>query len=59
MLKDIKRTDYINLFVSQITENISSELQYALSNKKYELFLKDFEINMKGKKVKTICKAVS
>jgi elongator complex protein 1 len=59
VLKDIKRVDFINLLVSQISDAISSELQYALSTKKLEEFAKDFEINMKGKKVKSVCRAVS
>jgi N-glycosylase/DNA lyase len=59
VLKDIKRTDYINLLVSQVTDSLSTELQYALSAGRLEEFSKDFELTMKGKKVKSICRAVS
>lgn len=59
VLKDIKRTDYINLLVSQITDSLSTELQYALSAQRLEEVSKDFELTMKGKKVKSVCRAVS
>lgn len=59
VLKDIKRTDYINLLVSQVTDCLSSELQYALSARQLEDISKDFQLKMKGKKVKDICRAVS
>ena len=59
VLKDLKKADYINLLVSHVTDQISTELQYALSPKKLEEFAKEFEINMSGKKVKSICRIVS
>jgi hypothetical protein len=45
--------------VSQVTDSLSTELQYALSAGRLDEVAKDFELTMKGKKVKSICRAVS
>ena len=58
ILKDIKRVDYINLLISQLTETLSSELQYILPAKQYSNILTDFELK-KGTKVKSVCKIIA
>lgn len=59
IIKDIKRVDFINLLISQITETASTEMQYILTAKAYDDFKSEFELSLKGKKVKTVCKLIS
>jgi elongator complex protein 1 len=59
VLTDIKRVDFINLLISQISETLSSELQYILPSKTYDSLLAEFEMVGKGKKIKELCRLIS
>ena len=47
------------MLVSHTTEVVSSELQYIMTSKDYENVISSFELNLKGKKIKKICKLVA
>lgn len=55
----IERTDYLNLFVSQLKDNISSELEYCLTLKEIEEIEDYIKVRIFGKKVKEVCQIVS
>ncbi len=59
ILTDIKRVDYINLIVAQISEGLSSELQYLLTEKQFQEMKNNYELTSSGKKIKTVCRTVS
>lgn len=58
LLRDLRRVDYINLLVAQISDGLSSELQYALSGKELEEREREWEVGG-GEKVKSVCRLVS
>lgn len=47
------------MLISQISETASTEMQYLLSSKTYDDFRGEFELSLKGKKIRTVCKLIS
>lgn len=52
ILLGVKRTDYLNLFVSQLRDGVSSELQYCKTQQEIEEIETYIEVKLTGKKVK-------
>ena len=58
-MNGIHKVDYINLFVSQLREELSSELKYCYRQEELEEIRNRFEVKIRGTKVDLVCGEVS
>ena len=59
ILTGIGKVDYINLFVTQMKDSLSDELQYCLPSQRIEEIENYHKIKIEGQKVKLVCGIVS
>lgn len=59
ILQKIQRVDYLNLLISQISDKVSSETVYCLTQDQLDELNQYYETHLKGKKITKLCEIIS